>query len=87
MTRFALLPPDLQALERERDALARRVAYLSPNSRRGRMLRQEQRRLTCRLLALEAELVLRRDKDITGPSLDVGHPELFKPIAYWWDQL
>jgi hypothetical protein len=84
MTRFALLPPTLQALERERHALSLRLGYLPVRSRRGRVLRRRCQALTARLLKLEAALAA--ESRITAASQDSCEPEAFKHF-YWWDAL
>jgi hypothetical protein len=85
MNRFALLPPDVQALERERDALSQRLAHLSPNSRRGRSLRRRHTALTSRILRLEVTLDSASRDEITAPSPAIGEGELFECV-YWWQK-
>lgn len=84
MTRFALLPPKVQALERERHALAVRLGYLPVRSRRGRVLRRRCQALTARLLRLEAALAA--EGEITAASQDSCEREAFTHF-FWWDAL
>lgn len=94
MTRFALLPPDIQALERRRVALSRRLTFLSPNSRRGRALRLQQLALTTEIVALEIALPAPAgmvpappsENYVTDASQPVVQTEAFKR-SYWWDEL
>lgn len=92
MNRFALLPPDIQALERRRHDLSRRIGFLSPGSQRGRALRREQAALTRRIVALELDLagdagsVTSPGKPVTDASLAPGDSSAFKR-RYWWVEL
>lgn len=86
MTRFALLPPDIQALERERQMLSARLGFLNPRSRRARSLRRRSLALTARLLQLEAALHERAAEHITHASLGACEPQAFQR-RYWWDEL
>jgi len=92
MTRFALLPPDIQALERRRIDLSRRIGFLSPHSHRGRALRREQLALTAQIVALEARLdgditaTRTAEKSITEGSRPTGDEGAFKYL-YWWEKL